>query len=174
MFGNYLSLILASEVLLLLSYLRLAAKVPSQWCAIFHVFTSHSTHCMLTTIAVCGTKVLLGYLVCSDAKSSNAVGYIRMLTSIRRELWKATLKIKFVIATFTITGNNVLQRKLWAFPTKLTYHQTQAEMRIYSCSCTAAKLQQTEDYILKTIYSKNQSVSYTVLSKGYMYKPQPL
>ena len=67
---------------------------------------------MLTTIAVCGTKVLLGYLVCSDAKSSNAVGYIRMLTSIRRELWKATLKIKFVIATFTITGNNVLQRKL--------------------------------------------------------------
>ena len=50
---------------------------------------------MLTTIVVCGTKVLLGYLVCSDAKSSNAVGFIGMYTNMHRKLWEATLKIAF-------------------------------------------------------------------------------
>ncbi len=51
---------------------------------------------MLTTIVVCRTKVLLGYLVCSAAKSSNAVGFIGMYTNTHRKLWEATLKFAFV------------------------------------------------------------------------------
>ena len=41
-----------------------------------HVFAPHSTHCMLTAIAAYGTKVLLGYLVCSVANASAVVGFL--------------------------------------------------------------------------------------------------
>lgn len=48
-----------------------------------YVFSLNSTHC--TAVAVCGTQVLLGYLVCSVASTSNAVGLIR--TKLE-DIWK--------------------------------------------------------------------------------------
>ena len=65
-------------------------------------YSLYSTYCTLSATAVCGTKVLLGYLVGNGTKTSNVVGSITMYMSVRRKLWQDIVIVAKILQNFEL------------------------------------------------------------------------